>query len=663
MKLINVTIDGNTASTAGGGIYTENVGGGTAVTRIANTIVSNNSGQNCVNSNPPGNNVNSIVGNLTFPGSTCTSDVPITSGDPKLDAPTINLPDILTLTMSLQAGSAALRAGDNATCAAFPVLNLDQRSLVAPIRPLPGGTNCDAGAYESSRAPGYGSAPAPGSTINIVALTGSLATSNVVISETGDDDLKINDYSVAPNPLIIVSGPAFPFTIADGAGTQTLTLGCNTAVPGSASTTLTVNHNATGSPATYTVNCVVVDPLVITTVSPLAAGTVTVPYSLTFAATGGTLPYVNWQVTAGSLPPGLTLNPGTGQLSGTPTLAGPVQLHGQRHRLHAVLPAHDEQAVHDHDQSGAHAADHHHGHAAGCWFHGSPYPPVDVRRHRRHAALHELGGHGRRVAAGPHARSGHGTAHRHADHTGSVQLLGDGHGFDAATGTKAFTMTVIDPPSITTATPLPTGEATIPYVPLTFAATSGTPPYGNWQVIAGALPPGLSLAPGTGQLTGTPTTPGPYSFTIQTTDATPLNASKAFTMTINPLPTITTATPLPGGTVSTPYSVTFAATGGTLPYTNWAVTAGSLPGGLTLNAGTGQLSGTPTTAAPNSFSITVTDSLGGTNTKAFTLLVSAAPVPPTITTATPLPRAPPGRRTSASPSPRAEARRRTPTGR
>ena len=64
---------------------------------------------------------------------------------------------------------------------------------------------------------------------------------------------------------------------------------------------------------------------------------------------------------------------------------------------------------------------------------------------------------------------------------------------------------------------------------------------------------------------------------------------------------ITTTSPLPNGTVGQSYSVTLAASGGTLPY-KWAVGAG-LPAGLALNATTGVLSGTP--PAAGSFNIAI----------------------------------------------------------
>ncbi len=64
-----------------------------------------------------------------------------------------------------------------------------------------------------------------------------------------------------------------------------------------------------------------------TTVTPravagtaLAAGTVGSAYSQTLAATGGTAPYT-WSVASGMLPAGLALNPTTGVIAGTPTVA------------------------------------------------------------------------------------------------------------------------------------------------------------------------------------------------------------------------------------------------------------------------------------------------------------------------------------------------------
>jgi hypothetical protein len=50
-----------------------------------------------------------------------------------------------------------------------------------------------------------------------------------------------------------------------------------------------------------------------------------------------------------------------------------------------------------------------------------------------------------------------------------------------------------------------------------FQATGGNPPY-MWSVVAGTLPPGLSLA-SDGTFSGTPTTPGTYDFTVKVQDS------------------------------------------------------------------------------------------------------------------------------------------------
>src|SRR5208283_5146493 len=66
-----------------------------------------------------------------------------------------------------------------------------------------------------------------------------------------------------------------------------------------------------------------------------------------------------------------------------------------------------------------------------------------------------------------------------------------------------------------------------------------------------------------------------------------------FALTNQPPPplTITTAS-LPGGQLNLAYSQTLAATGGLAPYA-WSISTGALPAGLTLNAATGAISGTP----------------------------------------------------------------------
>lgn len=162
--------------------------------------------------------------------------------------------------------------------------------------------------------------------------------------------------------------------------------------------------------------------------------------------------------------------------------------------------------------------------------------------------------------------------------------------------------------SITT-TSLPVGALGVPYFGVISAGgASGT---FTWAQTAGNLPPGLSLAPSTTDsivISGTPTALGTSSFTIQVTDSSGTVATQSLSITINPPPPLSVATRfLSAGTVGVSYSQTLQAASGTPPYT-WAITAGSLPDGLSLTGSSGVISGIPTTAGTSDFTVQVTDS-------------------------------------------------------
>ena len=98
----------------------------------------------------------------------------------------------------------------------------------------------------------------------------------------------------------------------------------------------------------------------------------------------------------------------------------------------------------------------------------------------------------------------------------------------------------------------------------------------------------VNLVASTGVISGTPTTAGTVSFTVQVKDAANNTGAKALSIAVAAPPPIVITTSLPGGTTGTAYSTTLQASGGTTPYT-WAITSGSLPVGLTLNSSTGQI--------------------------------------------------------------------------
>ncbi|MFD9651779.1 Ig domain-containing protein [Streptomyces mirabilis] len=66
---------------------------------------------------------------------------------------------------------------------------------------------------------------------------------------------------------------------------------------------------------------------------------------------------------------------------------------------------------------------------------------------------------------------------------------------------------------------------------LVVAGGSGNP---TFAVTAGSLPPGLSLDPDSGEISGTPTAKGTFTFTVTATDPNPNvpAASRQFTLTV-----------------------------------------------------------------------------------------------------------------------------------
>jgi len=105
----------------------------------------------------------------------------------------------------------------------------------------------------------------------------------------------------------------------------------------------------------------------------------------------------------------------------------------------------------------------------------------------------------------------------------------------------------------------------------------------------------------------------------------------------NTPPRITTNA-LPAAVQGRSYSVTLTATG-TTPIT-WSITAGSLPVGLSLDANSGRISGTPTATGQLSLTVKATNSVGD-DTKAFTFVVNEQPlVPPVIEITDPAPSEP-----------------------
>ncbi len=146
--------------------------------------------------------------------------------------------------------------------------------------------------------------------------------------------------------------------------------------------------------------------------------------------------------------------------------------------------------------------------------------------------------------------------------TGTVNITGKA----TVAGVSTFTVTVTDATgasstspqlqivvsslALTTTSPLPSGTVGVAYAGVQFAATGGTPPYAFSVATGSNLPAGLTLV--AGDLTGTPTTEGNYSFGISVTDSENPAAviTNTFTLVVNPVQDLTL--------LSGPYAFSFS---------------------------------------------------------------------------------------------------------
>jgi uncharacterized protein (TIGR03437 family) len=178
------------------------------------------------------------------------------------------------------------------------------------------------------------------------------------------------------------------------------------------------------------------------------SGKVGSPYSAALQASGGTPPYQNWMIIAGSLPPGLTLDPASGSVNGTPTASGNFSF------------------------------------------------TVTVN-----------------------------------DSSGQTSV--------------AAKLAILVVPALAILTQsLSNGFTGVAYYAV-LSATGGFPPYKNWIISSGALPPGLALDPAAGVISGTPTTAAgsPFNFTITFSDSNSGSTPKAFTIAVStPVPITMTLT-------------------------------------------------------------------------------------------------------------------------
>ncbi len=336
-------------------------------------------------------------------------------------------------------------------------------------------------------------------------------------------------------------------------------------------------------------------------------------YSQKLEVAGGTPP-LTWSA-AGALPPGITLDSQSGALSGKPTTAGNFTF-----------------SIEVRDGSGQTASRTFSMTVASGLTIASPSPLPAAAANTAYsysfAALAGVPPYTWSVSAGAlpagltlNASTGvlSGTPTASGTQNFTIQVTDN----SKASVTKQFTLTVTGALTVTTDASLPAATAGVDYSQA-LAAIAGTSPY-TWTLTSGSLPPGLTLS-SAGLISGRPTTPGDFNFTVQVLDSAGVSASKALSISVAQALRITSADQMPAAVVGQPYSQRFAVAGGSPPY-RWTVAAGALPPGLALDETTGNLSGTPSAAGDSAFTIRVTDGSGGAVSTQFSIRVTVSALP------------------------------------
>jgi hypothetical protein len=356
----------------------------------------------------------------------------------------------------------------------------------------------------------------------------------------------------------------------------------------------------------------VVNPVPAITTTSLSPGDQGSAYSQPLSATGGTSPLSAFRISAGSLPSGLALNGSTisGTLAPTATTSTFTVKITDANGVSATQP---------------------------LSITVNPLPMITT------TSL-PTGEQGRPYSQTIAATGGTGTLSFPTQNVDGLVLASSGSfiGVPSAPGSFPFTATVTDALGVTASKPLtltvnaplalnaaslPAGNQNVPYPQQQLMASNGVPPYSNWTwvpVPGTPLPSGLSLNMVSGIITGAPTTPGTFSFTVSVSDSLGATATQTYSITVIAAgPAIGTSS-LPNGQYNASYTpLTLSATSGTAPYT-WSLGPnGVLPAGMILSP-SGSISGTPAQAGMWSVAIMVTDTNSLTANTTLSLTVGLA---------------------------------------
>jgi len=466
--------------------------------------------------------------------------------------------------------------------------------------------------------------------LDLVGQTGStLNLSNVQLSDTGSITVAVrnafgtivsNPASLTVNPVApTIQGPLSAFAVANVAFTYQVR---TNATPATFSATglpagLTINTSSgvisgtpTVAPGTYNVQVTAANvtnsdtqTLVLTVQAPApvitSAASVSArvgsPFSYTITATNSPTSYL-----AFSLPPGLTLSGAT--ISGTPTAAGfysalvaaanATGLASQPLAIQVAAPLNAPVYSGPVNLAGT----------AGSAFTFTPNFGAGVASW---ALVNLPEGGASTLPTGITLNTSTGVISGTTTQSGTFRIALQATSTDGVATTQVLSFTFNPPASA----PLVTSAGSVTG---TVGAAFSFPVTANptaTSFAATGLPAGLTINTTTGVISGVPTEPGISTVSLTVGN---LTGSSTTPLTINinssPLAPIITSAPVAPGTVGTTF--TFALTASNAP-TSFVVTSGSLPAGLTLNATTGAITGTPTAAGQVRTWVAASNGAGG----------------------------------------------------